>query len=35
MAKDKRLFIGGLDKDSDYRVVQPNDYVDATNIRNV
>ncbi len=35
MAKDKRLFIGGVDKDSDYRVVQPNDYVDATNIRNV
>ena len=35
MAKDKRLFIGGLDKDSDYRVVQPNDYVDAINIRNV
>lgn len=35
MAQDKRLFVGGLDKDSDYRLVKPNDYLDSLNVRNV
>ena len=35
MAKDKRLFTGGMDKDSDPRLIQQGDYRHARNIRNV
>lgn len=35
MAIDKKIFVGGLDTDSDYRLVKNEDYVDALNIRNV
>ena len=35
MAQDKRVFTGGMDKDSDPRLIKKNDYRDAKNIRNV
>ena len=34
MAQDKRVFTGGMDKDSDPRLVKGGDYRDALNIRN-
>lgn len=35
MAQDKRVFTGGMDKDSEPRLIKPGDYRDALNIRNV
>lgn len=35
MAQDKRVFIGGMDKDSDPRLIKDGDYRDALNIRNI
>tara|TARA_R100000654_G_scaffold68262_1_gene97108 strand:- start:15944 stop:20932 length:4989 start_codon:yes stop_codon:yes gene_type:complete len=35
MAQDKRVFIGGMDKDSDPRLIKNGDYRDALNIRNI
>ena len=35
MAQDKRIFTGGMDKDSDPRLIKNGDYRDALNIRNI
>ena len=35
MAQDKKVFIGGIDKDSDPRLIKDGDYRDALNIRNI
>lgn len=35
MAQDKRVFTGGMDKDSDPRIIKDGDYRDALNIRNM
>ncbi len=35
MAQDKRVFTGGMDKDSDPRLIKNGDYRDALNIRNI
>jgi len=35
MAQDKKVFTGGMDKDSDPRLIKGGDYRDALNIRNV
>ena len=35
MAQDKRVFTGGMDKDSDPRLIKGGDYRDALNIRSV
>ena len=35
MAQDKKVFIGGMDKDSDPRLIKNGDYRDALNIRNM
>ena len=35
MAKDKRVFTGGMDKDSDPRLIKNGDYRHAENIRNI
>ena len=35
MAQDKRVFTGGMDKDSDPRLIKDGDYRDALNIRNI
>ena len=35
MAQDKRIFTGGMDKDSDPRLIKGGDYRDALNIRNI
>ena len=35
MAKDKRVFTGGMDKDSDPRLIKQGDYRHAENIRNI
>jgi len=35
MAQDKKVFIGGMDKDSDPRLIKDGDYRDALNIRNI
>jgi|LUMP01.1.fsa_nt_gb hypothetical protein len=35
MAQDKRVFTGGMDKDSEPRLIKQGDYRDAKNIRNV
>ena len=35
MAQDKRVFTGGMDKDSDPRLIQGGDYRDALNVRNI
>ena len=35
MAQDKRVFTGGMDKDSDPRLIKNGDYRHAENIRNV
>ena len=34
MAQDKRVFTGGMDKDSEPRLIKQGDYRDAKNIRN-
>ena len=34
-SQDKRVFVGGLDRDSDYRLIQNGDYYYALNIRNI
>tara|TARA_R110002012_G_scaffold122759_2_gene272949 strand:- start:828 stop:12974 length:12147 start_codon:yes stop_codon:yes gene_type:complete len=35
MAQDKRVFTGGMDKDSEPRLIKQGDYRDAKNIRNI
>ena len=35
MTQDKRVFTGGMDKDSDPRLIKNGDYRDALNIRNI
>ena len=35
MAQDKKVFTGGMDKDSDPRLIKQGDYRDALNIRTV
>ena len=35
MAQDKRVFTGGMDKDSEPRLIKNGDYRHAENIRNV
>ena len=35
MAQDKKVFTGGMDKDSDPRLIKGGDYRDALNIRNI
>ena len=35
MAQDKKVFTGGMDKDSEPRLVKQGDYRDALNIRNI
>lgn len=35
MAQDKRIFTGGMDKDSDPRLIKQGDYRHARNIRNI
>jgi hypothetical protein len=35
MAKDKRVFTGGMDKDSEPRLIKQGDYRHAENIRNI
>lgn len=35
MAQDKRIFTGGLDKDTDSRLLQNGDYYNALNFRNI
>ncbi len=35
MAQYKRVFTGGMDKDSDPRLIKNGDYRDALNIRNI
>ena len=34
-SQDKRLFVGGLDRDSDYRLIKNGDYYYGLNIRNI
>ena len=35
MAQDKRVFTGGMDKDSEPRLIKQGDYRDALNVRNI
>jgi hypothetical protein len=34
-SQDKRVFVGGLDRDSDYRLIKNGDYYYGLNIRNI